>query len=201
MKAVILAAGKSTRLGGQSKLLVEAGGKPVHEWHRQALEGFEVGAVVRPTDFNDVEREVPWLKKLVGHNDYDGPVGALLAYLGESSEPITVIYADTLLPTVPKDDHDWVAVAPAPWRVWDYYDGEWTRGVPYVEVCIGAYRFSCISCLKCISRNLLQKADGIEVHMVDVIRAYSEEHIIQRLRVEGWQDAGDPEAIARVIGD
>jgi len=203
MKAVILAAGKSTRLAGENKLLVNAGGIPVHEWHRRALKGFDVGAVVRPTDFSEVNEAMPWLEKIMGHGVYDGPVGALHAYIRTMNEPITVVYGDTLLPEVPTEDADWVAVARAPWRVWDYYDGEWTRGVPYVQVCVGAYRFSCISCVKHIAKNLLDNADGEEVHMVDLIRSYSEEHIIQRLRVEGWQDAGDLDAIARVklIGD
>lgn len=201
-RAVILAAGRSTRLGGVNKLLVNAGGVPVHEWHRRALAGFKVGAVVRPTDFHEVSEAAPWLDEVVGHERQDGPVGALLAYLNDSNEPITVVYADTLLPQVPDEDDDWVGVAKAPGRVWDYWEGEWTRGVPYVEVCVGAYRFNCVSCLRTTARNLVAKSDG-ETHMADLLRSYSDEHNVQRLPLEGWQDAGDPEAVARVkkIGD
>lgn len=202
-RAVILAAGRATRLGGVNKLLVEAGGLPVHEWHRRALEGYDVGAVVRPADADAVRTAAPWLT-VVEHELQDGPAGALLAYITANPEhgPLTVIYADTLLPSVPSAAGDWVATAKAPGRVWDYWDGDWTRGVPWVEVCVGAYQFACVGCLVGTLRRLLAQSGG-EVHLADVLREYDIEHLIQRLRVEGWQDAGDPEAIARVkpIGD
>lgn len=205
MRALILAAGRASRLGGRNKLLVEAGGQPVHAWHRRALEGFEIGAVIRPHDAEAIHSEIPWLSPIVEHDAQDGPVGALLAYLEQerSSDPLTVIYADTLLPKIPQEEISWVGLAKAPGRIWDYYDGEWTRGIPYLEVCLGAYGFSCITCLRTIARNLIAKANGEEVHMATLLAAYDGEHLIQRLHLEGWQDAGDPEAIARVkpIGD
>jgi hypothetical protein len=34
--------------------------------------------------------------------------------------------------------------------------------------------------------------------MIELLRAYEGDHLIQPLLIEGWQDAGDPEAIARV---
>lgn len=199
-RVVILAAGKSTRLGGINKLLVKAGNDLVINWHRRALEGREVSAVVGLSDFHDVSDVATWFNYLIGHNRTDGPVGALNRYLwtDHSDEPLVVLYADTLLPSLPEVQGDWVGVAPAPWRVWDYQgrDG-WTRGVPEVPVCVGVYRFTNIPELRHATDYLTETALG-EVHMVDLLRMYEKKHPLRPVTVNGWQDAGDSEALARI---
>lgn len=201
-RALILAAGRSSRLGGVSKLLVNAGGTSVADWHRRALDGFEVSAVIRPEDRRSLELVAPWLE-LLDHPRADGPVGALLAYLEarpQEEGELLVLFADTLVPAAPADPGDWVGVAPAPWRAWDYYlEGlGWSRGIPQIEVCAGIYRFSCRSCLRRNAQDLAAQSKGRELHMVELLRAYERDHLIQPILIDGWQDAGDPAAIARV---
>lgn len=200
-RAVILAAGRSTRLGGTNKLLVKAGNNLVSEWHRRALEGRHVTAVVGIDDLPDVAGAATWLCGVVGHDKFDGPVGALNAFLWSepSDEPLLVLFADTLIPGVPDASGDWVGVAPAPWRTWDYHDGQaWTRGVPRVDVCVGLYRFTDLKALRA-EADLLMADSAEEVHMFDLLRAYDKHHPLRPVTVPGWQDAGDPEAVRRVV--
>jgi len=198
---VILAAGKATRLGGTNKLLVEAADLPVHEWHRRAAGDAQTYAVVRPEDEKAVLSAAPWLAGVIPHAEADGPSGALLS--ASTSLPhgaLTVLFADTLLPQVPTQYGDWVGVAPAPWRVWDYYEhaeGGWTRGVPQVLVCCGVYRFTNRELLNDICYDLKLGSTN-EVHMADVLRSYAPHQPLTELIVSGWQDAGDPDALKRV---
>jgi hypothetical protein len=114
--------------------------------------------------------------------------------------PLTVLFADTLLPQVPKQEGDWVGVAPAPWRIWDYYEhsaGGWTRGVPEVLVCCGIYRFTNRELLNDVCYDL-KLASTSEVHMADVLRSYAPHQPLTELVISGWQDAGDPDALKRV---
>jgi hypothetical protein len=114
---VILAAGRATRLGGTNKLLVEAAGLPVHEWHRRAAGKQPTYAVVRPDDEKAVLSAAPWLAGVIPHAEADGPSGALLSASTALPEgALTVLFADTLLPQVPTQEGDWVGVATAPWR-------------------------------------------------------------------------------------
>jgi CTP:molybdopterin cytidylyltransferase MocA len=99
---VILAAGKASRLGGTNKLLVEAAGMPVHEWHRRAVGNEPTYAVVRSDDVGRVLSAAPWLSGVIPHDEADGPSGALLS--ASTSLPdgaLTVLFSDTLLPEVP----------------------------------------------------------------------------------------------------
>ncbi len=198
---VILAAGKATRLGGTNKLLVEAAGLPVHEWHRRSVGKQPTYAVVRPDDENAVLSAAPWLAGVIPHAEADGPSGALLsASTSLVDGPLTVLFADTLLPQVPKQEGDWVCVAPAPWRIWDYYEhsaGGWTRGVPEVLVCCGIYRFTNRELLNDVCYDL-KLASTSEVHMADVLRSYAPHQPLTELVISGWQDAGDPDALKRV---
>jgi hypothetical protein len=101
---------------------------------------------------------------------------------------------------VPKQEGDWVGVAPAAWRVWDYYEhgnGGWTRGVPQVLVCCGIYRFTNRELLNDICYDLKLGSTN-EVHMADVLRSYAPHQQLTELVVSGWQDAGDPDALKRV---
>ncbi len=198
---VILAAGKSTRLGGTNKLLVQAAGMPVHEWHRLAVGNAEAYAVVRPDSEQAVRKAASWLAGVITHDKADGPCAALLAASEKLPHgPLTVLYADTLLPKVPTRYGDWVGVAPAPWRVWDYYDhskSEWTRGVPQVQVCCGVYQFTNRELLNTICHEL-KRLSGNEVHMAEVLKKYTRMQPMYQLTVEGWQDAGDLDALKLV---
>jgi hypothetical protein len=199
---VILAAGRATRLGGTNKLLVEAAGLPVHEWHRRAAGKQPTYAVVRPDDEKAVLSAAPWLAGVIPHAEADGPSGALLSASTALPEgALTVLFADTLLPQVPTQEGDWVGVATAPWRIWDYYDasteGGWTRGVPEVLVCCGIYRFTNRELLNDICYDLKLGSTN-EVHMADVLRSYAPHQPLTELIVTGWQDAGAPDALKRV---
>lgn len=199
-EVVILAAGRSSRLGGRSKLLVDAAGIPVHEWHRRAIGARAATAVVRSDDAAAVADAAPWLA-LVTHDSLDGPAGAVLAYLRARAGigGVTVLFGDTLLPAVPERRGCWVGVAPAPWRVWDYpMAGRWVRGVPEVPVCIGLYHFCAPALLAAACERALATADG-EASMADVLNEYATHQWLEPLPIEGWQDAGDPDALRRVV--
>lgn len=196
---VILAAGKATRMHGLNKLLVIADCDPVHEWHRRAVGDRACAVVVNSKHAQQVRSAAPWISKVVTHDKHDGPAGALLEFDKQSPHgALTVLFADTLLPRVPDTAGDWVGVAPAPWRAWDYYDraAGWTRGTPSVLVCCGVYRFEDRDALR---ESLIEamKPDG-ETHMADVLRSYAARRKLNELVVDGWQDAGDAEALKRV---
>ena len=119
---VILAAGKATRLGGVNKLLVEAAGLPVHEWHRRAAGDQATYAVVRGEHEKAVLSAAPWLTGVIPHDEADGPSGALLsASTGLPGGDLTVLFADTLLPQVPTHHGNWLGVAHAPCLNWNKY--------------------------------------------------------------------------------
>jgi hypothetical protein len=143
VRAVVLSAGKASRLGGVNKLLITAGDRPVYEWHRALLEGYRTAVVSRPADAGEIAIRLPWVDRVVGHPEPDGPVGALAAYLDAypEDEDLLVLYADTLLVPQPLPGGDWVGVAPAPARRWDFPTdrGHWARGVIDVPVCVGIY--------------------------------------------------------------
>ena len=146
-RLVILAAGKSTRLDGKNKLLVEADGITVAEWHRLAKQNHFADIVVHFSDHSIINNLAgKWASRVIAHDAYDGPGGALRAYVADTWHDggLVVQFADTLLTHIPANTGSWVGVANAPWRVWDYPDsyGGWVRGEPVVRVCCGIYRFS-----------------------------------------------------------
>lgn len=191
---VILAAGKSTRLNGYSKLLVQAAGTTVLEWHLRALKGAIAGVVVRPNEAGTIYLS-GWRGPIVETNDTRGPSRALERYLLDTgvTGPLTVIYGDTVLPSIPEERGSWVGVADAPSRrVWDYHNGvRWTRGETTGEVCIGAYRFDDAEKLLDTIRSLKSS------EMIDVLSSYGE---MRPLRIDGWQDTGDFQALQRFRG-
>jgi hypothetical protein len=131
----------------------------------------------------------------------DGPAGALLAYDSEFPHgDVVVLFADTLLHTIPDVRGDWVGVAQAPGRVWDYYDRAtgWTRGVPSQLVCCGVYRFTDRVVLRSVLQSLVQP--NRDTSMAEVLRGYAAHVPLAELIVDGWQDAGDFEALKRVHG-
>lgn len=191
---VILAAGKSTRLNGYSKLLVQAAGTTVLEWHMRALKGAIAGVVVRPNEAGVIYLS-GWRGPIVETDDTRGPARALERYLVDTGVqgPITVIYGDTVLPEIPSAPGSWVGVAEAPsYRVWDYHNTvRWTRGATKGEVCIGLYRFDDAEKLHDTIRSLRSS------EMIDVLEAYGD---MQPLVVEGWQDTGDFQALGNFKG-
>jgi hypothetical protein len=199
-RAVVLSAGRASRLSGVNKLLVKAAGKTVLQWHERAFSGWRLDAVVRVADVVSVLRAGWQGGTLVGTDECDGPAGALRSYVAavQLDEPIVVVFADTLLHDVPADGGDWVGVAPAPWRVWDYRVGDtWMRGVPTFEVCVGLYRFDDASALR---EALNALPFGTEVPMTALLREYEKKRRLGTVLVQGWQDAGDREALAKVKG-
>ena len=76
-KTVILAAGKSTRLDGKCKLLIDAAGTPVHAWHSRVW-GSEADAVILP-EFVDKLSDAGWTGGTYGIDCGGGPARALPA--------------------------------------------------------------------------------------------------------------------------
>ena len=77
---VILAAGKSTRLNGYSKLLVQAAGTTVLEWHMRALKGSLAGVVVRPGEAQKIYLS-GWRGPIVESVESRGPAGGLVGFV------------------------------------------------------------------------------------------------------------------------
>lgn len=199
---VILAAGKSSRLGGVNKLMVNAGGLPVHEWHRRAFDGTDISIVVAKSSISAIKTVAPWATKVVGTTAFDGPVGALDAYLSAANPTtrLTVVFADTLIPPQPMPSGDWVGVAGAPSRRWDMPSrGHWIRGVPRVPVCVGIYSFADIDVLReaiPLAKSDAAKVGETDIPMTMLLNRYAQD--IPWFKVRGWHDAGDPAAIASV---
>jgi hypothetical protein len=197
-RAVILAAGKATRLGGENKLLVEAGGVPVARWHERLLRGIPTTIVTRSDQAASVMEVATWAK-VIAHDELDGPVGALKAYRSITRHPeeeTIVLFADTLLVPQPLPAGSWVGVAPAPARVWDLPSPwGWTRGKPYLTVCVGIYAFD--------NARRLDDAIGFltvgpDVPFAKLLHAYALSSRLNQNNVRGWHDAGDRDAIALV---
>jgi len=197
-RAVILAAGKATRLGGENKLLVEAGGVPVSRWHERLLRGIPTTIVTRSDQAAAVMDVATWAK-VIAHDELDGPVGALKAYRStarHSEEETIVLFADTLLVPQPLPAGSWVGVAPAPARVWDLPSPwGWTRGKPYLPVCVGIYAFDNSRRLDDAIERL---AVGPDVPFAKLLHAYALSSRLNQNNVRGWHDAGDRDAISRV---
>ncbi len=194
----LLSAGKSTRVGGANKLLMDAGGLRVHEWHRRAIGSRATVAVVNSSHASQVREEAPWLNEVLEHDAHDGPGGALLAF--DRAHPhgdVIVLFADTLLKRVPEVHGDWVGVADAPGRVWDYHDARagWTRGKPVQLVCCGVYRFTDRELLR---RSLQEQSDDGELNIATVLQRYTQQRGASKLIINDWQDAGDFDALKRV---
>ena len=199
VRVVLLNAGKSTRLGGQNKLFVNAGGVPVHRWHERALADHQVALVTRTEDIAQSVAQLPWLTRVVGHDLLDGPLGALNAYLNafKDDDQIAVLYSDTLFPEQPISPGDWVGVAALSSRAWDYRDRYrgWVHQPHPAEVAVGLYAFADLTRLRdCIAR-LGTKTDA---HLPELLNLYGGGGGVGTHRVVGWHDAGDPDALARV---
>ena len=197
-KTIVLAAGKSTRLDGECKLLVEADGKPVHKWHSDAW-GEKIDALIQPEHLDPL-LAAGWEGLAIGLDVGGGPARALLEYMDIVQEQgrITVVYADSLVKSRIDTPGDWVGVSVAPGRVWDYWNGfDWVRGIPTVKVCCGIYQFEDGALLLDILRGI-EYPDESEVGMTTVLRRYDHKRRLERLLIKDWQDAGDWDALKRV---
>jgi len=202
-RVLILAAGKSTRLEGRCKMLIEAAGKPVWQWHSEAWEGNRIDAIVQSADAKQLEDS--GFRGLVCKDDkLGGPVGALRRYVSllptDFPFPLIVSFADSLIKSGVYDTGDWVGISNAPLvRAWDYPDGEyWVRGVPRISVCMGLYRFEDVPTLQFVLEGMEHQIFNKEIPMVELITEYQKLRPMRQLRIDGWQDAGDWEAIQRV---
>ena len=197
-RAIILAAGRATRLGGENKLLVNAGGVPVARWHERLLRGVPTTIVTRSEDVRAVADAATWAR-VIPHDELDGPVGALKAYRSIARYPdeeTIVLFADTLLVPQPLPNGSWVGLAPAPARVWDLPSPwGWTRGKPTLLVCVGIYAFADPARLDAAIARLTVSP---EVPFSELLDSYSLTTQLNSNTVRGWHDAGDRDAIARV---
>ena len=200
-RAVILAAGKSTRLGGANKLLVEAGGAPAHEWHERLLRGIPTTIITRSEDRAEVAAAATWAE-VIAHPKFDGPVGALSSYVefyGDRQEELLVLFGDTLLVPQPLPTKSWVGIALAPARVWDLPSPwGWARGKIALPVCVGIYSFDQPERLKRAIGVVMAQGEGADLPMVKLLNEYRRDTPLSENLVRGWYDAGDAEALRRV---
>lgn len=194
MRVLILNAGNSTRLDGQDKLYVQAGGVRVHDWHRRAYADHEVALVTRS------DRETPdWITRVHRHDEADGPLGAVASYLDayHDDEELLVVYADTLIAKQDLGDGNWVGVSLLLDRTWDHVNryGQWVKDVLPTEVGIGLYRFSDLDLLRRCLDELGTQADQ---HLPVLLNLYGRSAYISPRTIVGWHDAGDWAALARI---
>lgn len=198
MTTLMLSAGEATRLGdlapGGCKAMTVVGGRTMIDWWTE-LAGETPTVVCRSSHLAVIDDTVP----TVVCDDGGGAARALNAGLTacKPDEPVTVVYADTFVSVVPNGS-EWCAVDAAQGgRAWDIVeDGLVYYGdLPPEEmalVCVGLYRFAETDRLDVAVTHALAQADG-EVGMADVVNFYG----LPFVPVAGWQDVGDPEALAR----
>lgn len=198
VRIVLLNAGKSTRLDGQNKLFVYAGGQPVYRWHQRAYPDAEFAIVTNSDDIEQTRKAFPNADRIVAHDEIDGPAGALSAYLNAYDDAsVIVLYADTLIAPQPIPEGDWVGVAPLSNRTWDHRQagGEWAKVVPSIRVGIGLYSFAEADYLRECLASLGTRTDQ---HLPTILNAYERRRPMLDLEIAGWHDAGDYDALARV---
>lgn len=189
----MLSAGRATRLDGVCKAMNLVGGRTMYEWWRRCQ-------LTKPTVVcrSEHARSIPGPTIIC--DEGGGPAFALRAALALVTEgPVTVTYADTWVPAVPHDtEFCGVAAARGP-RSWDVVEDGLVayRHVDEAEaalVAVGLYRFADVDRLtKCIDEAIGRRTIGAEVGLADVVNAYG----LPFVPVLGWQDVGDPQAIAR----
>lgn len=194
MRVLILNAGKSTRLDGRDKMFVEAGGVPVHQWHRRAYDGLDVALVTRS------DAETPsWIERVHRHDEADGPLGAVASYLNayDDDDELLVVYADTLIAKQDFPDGDWVGVSLLLDRTWDHVNryGQWVKDVLPTQVGVGVYRFADLTLLRRCIESLGTKPD---YHLPDLLNLYGATRYLTPFTLVGWHDAGDWAALSRV---
>jgi hypothetical protein len=202
MTAVVLSAGRATRLNGMCKALVWVAGRRAVDRQAEVL-GVDPLVVVRTEDVQAV-RAAKY--RPVVCDDLGGPVRALKAALPECDpdEPVVVLFADTMVRSLPLSRSNWVGYD-FTWggREWDtvhlYSNGvfssrAWFPAKDYRSVAVGAYSFSDVAALRWACENAPD--DGPFAWMLN---AYP--HPLEGVRAHGWQDVGDVEAVGRYDTD
>lgn len=194
--ALLLSAGKAERLGGLApggcKAMVEVGGRSMLDWWRDAFPRLIVACRSEHNDVlpNDVPRVIC--------NEGGGPARALRKAMDACDQgPITVIYADTWVPVVPRGP-SWCAVAPADGgRKW-YVAEDGLLNYRYVDegvteiVGVGLFRFPEKWRLTlALEHELAVTPEGQDCGL-DVV---SNDLGLEFEPVLGWQDVGDPQAL------
>lgn len=201
MTGVLLAAGKATRLGQLAphgcKALVKVGGETMLD-HWRGHFGDELLVVCRSEHADLLPDDV----RRVTCDTGGGPAVALAAALPQCGQgPTTVAYADTWVKYLP-EGHEWCAVgAGAGGRSWDVVE-DGLLAYRYVDfgeaalVGIGLFRFAELWRLELALDHEIRfagvHAPGIEIGLADVANALN----LPLAPALGWQDVGDPAALA-----
>lgn len=195
MTALLLSAGQATRLdglapGGCKAMTIVGGWTMLDRWG--GLLGDRPTVVCRSEHLPVLPDDVD----TVVCDEGGGPARALAKGLGvcDPEEPVTVAFADTWLMDLPPEP-EWCLVAAARGgRAWDVVEDGF---VAYFDpgatslVCVGAYRFASLLTLQMAVTLALKDAEG-EVGMGEVVNRYG----LPFLPALGWQDVGDPKALA-----
>lgn len=193
MTAVLLSAGRATRLGGRCKALVEVGGRTMIEHWSDRFDDLLV--VCRAEHVHDVQCQHAWV---VPFDEGGGPARALDAALPHLTESglLTVIYADTYVSAPLPAGIDWTGVAAAqggrPWYVAEHggLDYRNTHPSEVVLAGVGLFRFSDLDRLRQCLHAALDGRDK-EVGMDAVHNLYAAPFAV----INGWQDVGTEEAL------
>ena len=201
MTTVLLSAGNATRLGpaapGGCKALVEVGGRTMLDWWWEVGDDDDLLVVVR-SEHVELCPALEGVRYAVC-DEGGGPARALAHVLPLLNEgPITVAYADTWLPGLPRGE-EWCGVAAARGgRRWDVVeDGLLAyRDVDLGEVAlvaVGAYRFGARWRLElALDHELRLAPPDAEVGLADVVNDLG----LPLVPVQGWRDVGDRDALA-----
>lgn len=196
MTALMLSAGKATRLNGACKAAAVIGRRPMHEWwHRVLLERITVVCRSEHADALPTQTIVC--------DDGGGPAVALATALEsplvDSDRPLTVIFGDTWVPACPLADEFCGVAAAGGGRSWDVIE-DGLLAYRHVDdgeaalVAIGLYRFARPDDLRTVLDKVIADAHPTaEVGMADVVNAYG----LPFVPVTGWQDVGDFDARRR----
>lgn len=194
MRALVLSAGKATRLEGQCKALVKVRGRRVLDWQLVGLAGYSTALVV-----SEPHEDVPIQQRVVPR-EHRGPGGALAWSVNPDwTGPLLVVYGDTLWAPQPLPEGDWIGVAKPP-RLDRNWDVATERTVVYrrararEQVCVGLYQFADAGRLRtAIDLACSEVPRTAEVGMADILRRYPVRPA--RVPIEGWTDVGDVAAL------
>lgn len=196
MTAVLLSAGKATRLGLRApagcKALLNVGGRTMLDWWRDFYPDL---LLVCRTEHATL---VPEGVQTVICDEGGGPARALAEALPYCDEgPIIVMYADTWVQEIPQGV-EWCGVAAAKGgRNWDVFEAGLCayRAVPEDEVAVvsvGLYKFAEKWRLAlALTHELLHGGD--DVGLADVVNDLD----LPLEPVVGWRDVGDEQALKR----
>lgn len=200
MTVLLLSAGNATRLGDSApegcKAAAMVNDRQMLDWTWEAF-GRPI-VVCRGKHLKVISKSID----TVVVDEGGGPAFALGKALAkvQPTDSVTVVFADTWVPEwgVPRDPEFCGVAAAKGGRSWDVVEDGLVayRHVADSEaalVCIGLYRFADPQALKDAVDKALVNAPSGEVGMGDVVNTYG----LPFVPVLGWQDVGDPLALAR----